>query len=267
MSFQIEMLTQPPLQHRWAGAASLFQLNILVSFSRETSGGTSRLRAETDRVSLSVSSQLKAGEGGLEAQPAPSRDQVSAWFTQPHRHRSKPGWDIAFATVTPLHPAAPAFTVLLTEFFPWPSSSLSPSICHTPFLILMCQTSFKGSGLPFWIPGLIYSSRNMYLYSWLLPVVDLLWRVSGGLPSKILNEAKLLPLHFLKGDYRIPLQQLTLQYTTGYQNLQETALKKSKSPLPTNISGQAVPGGRGTTPQSSEHTERGPTKSNLSIHC
>lgn len=181
-------------------------------------------------------------------------------------------------SATPCHPAAPqaprscSFIPSAAHSGPssqaWTSSSSSPSTCHTPFLMLICHILFKGSGLSFWIPGFLYSSRNMYLYVFLLPLMDLLWRISVGLPSKILNEAKLPLLHFLKSKHRTALQQLTL-HSVHYRASTSAgdSPKKSRSPLPRNISGQAVSGGRGTTPQSSEHTERGPTQSNLSIHC
>lgn len=123
-------------------------------------------------------------------------------------------------SATPRHPAAPqaprswSFIPSAAHSGPssqaWTSSSSSPSTCHTPFLMLICHILFKGSGLSFWIPGFLYSSRNMYLYLFLLPLMDLLWRISVGLPSKILNEAKLPLLHFLKSKHRTALQQLTL---------------------------------------------------------
>lgn len=161
---------------------------------------------------------MKAGEGGLEAQPSLNRDEISAVISTARQTWKVRDKEQAETLPFPSPPSCSSGSQVLPASAAhsgpsrkaWASSSFSPSICHTPFLTLICHISFKGSGLAFWIPGFIYSSRNMYLYAVLLPLVDLLWRISGGLPSKILNEAKLLPLHFLKSEYRIALQQLTL---------------------------------------------------------
>lgn len=87
-----------------------------------------------------------------------------------------------------------------------------------------------------------------------------------GLPSQILNEAKLLPFHFPNSEYRIICSYIPyIMDTSGYQNLQEMVLQKTRAPLPRNLLGKDVSGGRRTTPQSTESIDPGPTKSNVTI--
>lgn len=113
-----------------------------------------------------------------------------------------------------LLPAFSYFTVVHLVMLE-PIRLSATSIRHTPFIIPICHFLFKGIDLSFWIPGLIYSSRNMYLSCITSTSCGSLisqahWRISVGLPSEILNEAKLFPFHFLNSKYRIHLQQYTI---------------------------------------------------------
>lgn len=132
-----------------------------------------------------------------------------------------PGWGTAFPTLPPLATQlllrlpgpAPSFILLLTEAHPVKLEPAHPPAPRSVTHLSWCWSAVfysKALVLSFWIPGFIYSSRNMYLHALLVPLMDLLWRITVGLPSKILNEAKLLLLHFLKSKYRTALQQLTL---------------------------------------------------------
>lgn len=131
------------------------------------------------------------------------------WFTQLDRYifkRRKNNTnslgDITFLIHLSLLICSTASQVLLLPAFyftvahlvmPEPTHLSATSIYHTPFIILICHFLFKGTGLSFWIPGLIYSSRNMHLACITSTSCGSLlsqahWRISVALASKILNE-------------------------------------------------------------------------------
>lgn len=186
------------------------------------------------KVTLSVSSQLNAREDGLEAEPSPNRDQIpTVIYTAREIHIQVEKKIILTAWETSLfllcHQSlficSSASQVLLPPAFSYfPVAHLvtlelthlsATSISQTPFIILICRFLSKGTSLSFWVPGLIYSSRNMYLScitstSHRSLISQACWRNSMGLPSKILNDAKLFPFHFPNSQYRINLQQRTI---------------------------------------------------------